>query len=293
MHIKFKTIVKFDQITMPKRETKLAPEPITHSATEIEFAEAFLATIQSSRNTAISYRYGLSRLAEFIGDTRYVTAPLPYPASQLKDDVLVKFYEWMIKRKYAEQTLTSYLAVVKRFLIWRVGWKWYLAAFLLYPAIFVSAVLLNAAFTQTPMDFSTVAAHRIFGASASLPMFILPFFIFDALTNGEEMGWRGYVLPRLQAKHSALVSSLILGVVWGFWHLPKYLAPGNTGSFALGMVKILADAVLYTWLYNNTKGSLLLVTFLHAAGNTGGGVPAHGQYAFGKQYERADHRHRD
>src|SRR5512135_611053 len=103
---------------MSKRKTEPQPAPSAHSATEIEFAETFLETIQSSRNTAISYRYGLSRLAEFIADTHYIKAPLPYPASALKDDLLVKFYEWMVKRKYAEQTLTSYLAVVKRFLIW-------------------------------------------------------------------------------------------------------------------------------------------------------------------------------
>lgn len=162
------------------------------------------------------------------------------------------------------------ITLAKRFLIWRVEWKWYLTAFLLLPMIFASAVLLKAALTQSSTDFSAVAAHMIFGASANLPAYILPFFIFDFLTNGEEMGWRGYVLPRLQAKHSALVSSLILGVVWGFWHLPKYLAPDNSSSFALGMVKILAEAVLYTWLFNNTKGSLLLTTIMHAAGNTAG-----------------------
>jgi site-specific recombinase XerD len=103
---------------MSKRKAEPAPVMIIHAASEIEYADAFLETILSSRNTAISYRYGLSRLAEFIVDTRYISAPLPYPASGLKDDLLVKFYEWMLKRKYAEQTLTSYLAVVKRFLIW-------------------------------------------------------------------------------------------------------------------------------------------------------------------------------
>jgi membrane protease YdiL (CAAX protease family) len=162
------------------------------------------------------------------------------------------------------------IALLKRFLLWRVRWQWYLVAFLFYPALFGFAVLLNAAFTQTPIDFSTVMANQIFGTPASLPVFILPFFVFDALANGEEMGWRGYVLPRLQAKHSALVSSLILGAVWGLWHLPKYLAPGDRGSFALGMVKVLADAILYTWLYNSTKGSLLLTTVFHASGNTAG-----------------------
>ncbi len=161
-------------------------------------------------------------------------------------------------------------ALLKRFLLWRVRWTWYLVAALLFPAIFLAAVLLDAAWTQTAADFSTVFAHQILGPSANLPLFILPYFLFDALTNGEEMGWRGYVLPRLQAKHSALVSSLILGVIWGVWHLPKFLAPGSTSSFPLFMVKILAEAVLYSWLYNNTKGSLLLVTICHAAANTAG-----------------------
>jgi len=160
--------------------------------------------------------------------------------------------------------------LIKRFLIWRVGWMWYLVAFLLYPVIFASAVLVNAGWTHAPVDFSEVFAHKIFGASANLPAFILPFFIFDFLSNGEEMGWRGYVLPRLQAKQTALVSSLILGVIWAFWHFPRYLAPDNNGSFMWMLIKVLADSVIYTWVYNNTKGSLLLTTILHAASNTAG-----------------------
>jgi membrane protease YdiL (CAAX protease family) len=162
------------------------------------------------------------------------------------------------------------IQLLKRFLIWRVSWKWYIVAFFLLPVISTCAVLWNAAWTQTPIDFSQVFAHKIFGASVNLPAFILPFFIFDFLTNGEEMGWRGYVLPRLQTKHSVLVSSLILGVIWAFWHFPRYLAPSNTGSFPLLLIKLLADAVIYTWVYNGTKGSLLLTTILHAGENTAG-----------------------
>lgn len=63
--------------------------------------------------------------------------------------------------------------LLKRFLMWRVKWTWYLAAFLLYPTIFVSAVLINAAWTKTPIDFSGVFAYKIFGASANLPDSIL------------------------------------------------------------------------------------------------------------------------
>lgn len=149
------------------------------------------------------------------------------------------------------------VSLLKRYLQWRVGWKWYLVAFLLAPALIVGGVFLNAALTGVAPDFSTVMAYKIFGASANLPLFILPFFIEEILSNGEEIGWRGYVLPRLQAKHGALTATLILGVVWGFWHLPKYLTHWNTASFAWLMVHIMAYAVLLTWLYNNTKGSLL------------------------------------
>lgn len=159
------------------------------------------------------------------------------------------------------------IALLKRFLIWRVNWKWYLVALALYPTLFLSAVALNAVLTQTPIDFTTVLAYRIFGAGAYLPLLVVPYFLFDALANGEEMGWRGYVLPRLQVKYSALAASLILGVIWGFWHLPKFLGNWNTTLFALFMIKTMADAVLYTWLYNSTRGSLLLVTFFHASGN--------------------------
>jgi membrane protease YdiL (CAAX protease family) len=162
------------------------------------------------------------------------------------------------------------VALLKRYLQWRVGWKWYLAPFLLAPALIIGGVYLNAALTGVPPDFNTVMAYKIFGKSAYLPLFILPFFIVDFIANGEELGWRGYVLPRLQAKYGALSSALILGVIWGFWHLPKYLTHWNAVTFAWFMAHTTIVSVLYTWLYNSTKGSLLLVTLFHAASNATG-----------------------
>jgi membrane protease YdiL (CAAX protease family) len=162
------------------------------------------------------------------------------------------------------------VSLLKRYLQWRVGWKWYLAPFLLAPALIVGGVYLNAVLTGVPPDFSTVMAYQIFGESANLLLFILPFFLIDFIANGEEIGWRGYVLPRLQAKYSALASTLILGVIWGFWHLPKFLSHWDGNSFAWFMAHTMAASVLYTWLYNGTKGSLLLVTLFHAATNTTG-----------------------
>jgi membrane protease YdiL (CAAX protease family) len=160
------------------------------------------------------------------------------------------------------------ITLLKRFLIWRVGWKWYLVI-LLQPTLQILSILLNSLIANTPIDFSGVFAYKIFGPAANLPLLFLPFLLSDAITNGEEMGWRGYVLPRLQAKYNALISSLILGVIWAVWHLPKFL-PDNTSSFGLFAIRTIIVTVIYTWIYNGTKGSLLLVTLFHAAANAGG-----------------------
>ncbi len=159
-------------------------------------------------------------------------------------------------------------ALLHRFLIWRVGVQWYLVI-LFGPAILVLAAIgLDFILGGATPDFNNVGARRIFGTSANLWYFVVPFFLVDVLTNGEEIGWRGYVLPRLQARFSALVSSLILGVVWGLWHLPRFWVAGDTESFVWAILHNIAIAVLFTWVYSNTNGSLLMVTLLHAAINT-------------------------
>jgi len=162
------------------------------------------------------------------------------------------------------------ISLLKRYLHWRVSWKWFLVAFLLEPLLMVLGVYGNARLTGVAPDFSQIMAFQIFGKSATLWLFIVPFFIIDFICNGEEIGWRGYVLPRLQARHSAFVSTLIVGIIWGFWHLPKFLSNWNAVSFAWFMGHTMAVAFIYTWVYNGTRGSLLLVTLLHASSNTAG-----------------------
>lgn len=159
-------------------------------------------------------------------------------------------------------------ALLRRFLIWRVGLGWYGVVLLGPMAVYLSAVWLEAALRGTTPDMAVVMAHRLFGPSANLAFYVLPFFVFDALTNGEEIGWRGYVLPRLQARHSPLAASLIIGLVWAVWHLPKFLAPGHAVPFGWYLLATNAKAILFTWVYNNTRGSLLLATLFHAAINT-------------------------
>jgi membrane protease YdiL (CAAX protease family) len=161
------------------------------------------------------------------------------------------------------------LALLRRFLLWRVGWKWYLAM-LIMPSLDIIGITVFAALTRTSPDFSTVFARKIFGASANLALLALPFLIEDAISNGEEIGWRGYVLPRLQAKHSALTSALVVGLIWGLWHLPRYFTHWDGVSFAWFMLDVLAKSIFLAWVYNGTRGSLLLTTLCHAAWNTAG-----------------------
>lgn len=92
---------------------------------DLEYAPAFLNTIATSPRTAQAYRYGLLKLAEFIAVTKYMEAaparqpPAPkFAASNLRDDLLLKFHEWLGRQRYAEPTRDNYLAAVKRYLIW-------------------------------------------------------------------------------------------------------------------------------------------------------------------------------
>jgi membrane protease YdiL (CAAX protease family) len=153
-----------------------------------------------------------------------------------------------------------------RLLIWRVGPQWYAAALLLV------GVVLMAAF----------GVYMLTGGSPALPTLSFGLLVDFAvllvvagLINGEEIGWRGFALPRLEARFSALVACLILGAIEGFFHLPIFFtngpseAGGQSGMPFHGFLLFsIALAVLFGWLYNNTRGSLLLAYLFHASVNT-------------------------
>jgi len=107
----------------------------------------------------------------------------------------------------------------------------------------------------------------------------LVMFLVNGLVNGEEFGWRGFALPRLQARYSALTSSLILGGIWTLFHLPLFFTKGGgaggnmsqTPFIAFALI-VLSGSVLVTWLFNNTRGSVLFAYLFHAAANTWPGI---------------------
>lgn len=106
---------------------------------------------------------------------------------------------------------------------------------------------------------------------APLPMltlFVYVFFLGGPL--GEEPGWRGFALPRLQRRYGPLVGSLILGVIWAFWHLPIFWIPAwALPPTMLNIVMFVSAAtaftVVMTWVFNNTKGSLFMAVLVHTA----------------------------
>jgi membrane protease YdiL (CAAX protease family) len=159
----------------------------------------------------------------------------------------------------------------RRLLIWRVGIGWWAIALFAVAPMYLGGMVLGSLFSGSTLDLSYVPPLYMF-----IPGFIIKFFLDAGL--GEELGWRGFLLPRLQARYSALVSSIIVGIVWGLWHLPLFLLEGQAPYYELaqayGLVPALLGstffitvpwAILFTWMYNNTKGSLLLAFVFHSS----------------------------
>ena len=101
---------------------------------------------------------------------------------------------------------------------------------------------------------------------------LFPLYLLLGGPLAEELGWRGYALPRLLTRHSALSAAVLLGVIWSCWHLPLFWIPNSgsgqgLGDFAWFLVQLTAVSVLFAWVYINTGGSLLLCVLGHASFN--------------------------
>ena len=111
------------------------------------------------------------------------------------------------------------------------------------------------------------------GRGAEFPLLVLPVYWLANVVCygfGEEVGWRGFLLPHLQARWSALTASLIVSAIWAGWHLPLFLfSPGMSAMGVGGMIgwaiSILTGSVIMTWLFNASGGSVLAVALFHGA----------------------------
>jgi membrane protease YdiL (CAAX protease family) len=170
------------------------------------------------------------------------------------------------------------------FLRWRIGIQWYLAILVGIPMLSVIAILVNAAITQTALGIDHwyqlfllgPTGHWIADAAAtgglwSVVLVILGSFFADPGPFGEELGWRGFALPRLLTGRSALSAGVILGIIWGVWHLPAFLiggTPQNSMSFPLFIIGAVGISVLMTWAFKGTGGSVVSAVLIHWTFNT-------------------------
>jgi membrane protease YdiL (CAAX protease family) len=149
---------------------------------------------------------------------------------------------------------------------WHVPLRWYLVALVGVPAGCLGAVAVLPGGIGALQNASAGSMASTFAVFLVIGFFSGPLF--------EEPGWRGYALPRLERDRSPLVATLILGILWGAWHLPQFLVPEwaaqNGGSdpatIATFLALVMALAPLLTWVYNRT-GSLFLAMLTHASIN--------------------------
>lgn len=154
--------------------------------------------------------------------------------------------------------------LLRRYLQWRVKFRWYVFVLLVIPASeIVGAVVLPGAVTS----YQPVTAAMALGYPLA---FVSTFVLGGPL--GEEPGWRGFALPRLQAARGPLVGSVVLGVVWAVWHFPLFWTgvwtPLSLGNVLMFVAMITALTVVMSWVFNNVGGSLLITMLMHASFNT-------------------------
>ena len=154
-------------------------------------------------------------------------------------------------------------SLLSRVVRWRVAPIWYGVALLGPIVLALGGMALHVLLGGQPPNLP--------GMIGTLPTVLaLSVYMFIQVGIGEEIGWRGYALPKLQSGYSALISSVILGGIWVLWHLPLFFNPAsgysNTPFWAF-LIFILPVSILITWIFNSTGGSTLMIMILHATLN--------------------------
>ncbi len=153
---------------------------------------------------------------------------------------------------------------------WRAGWQWYLFILVGIPALLLLGIILQPGMLAS---FHGLTSRLL----VSYPVTFVVVFFGVALP--EEIGWRGFALPRMQPRYGPLWGTLLLGVLWGFWHVLYFLTPdqgGGPGSsfatfltnFPIFLLMAIALAIIFTWVFNHTGGSIFISTLLHASIDT-------------------------
>jgi membrane protease YdiL (CAAX protease family) len=153
---------------------------------------------------------------------------------------------------------------------WRAGWQWYLFILVGIPALLLLGIIIQPGTLASFQGLTPVLL-------VSYPLAFLAVFFGVGLP--EEIGWRGFALPRMQPRYGPLWGTLLLGVLWGFWQLLYFLAPDQGGgpgtsfatflmNFPIFLLMVIALAIILTWVFNHTHGSIFISSLLHASVDT-------------------------
>jgi membrane protease YdiL (CAAX protease family) len=150
----------------------------------------------------------------------------------------------------------SIVGLIKRLLNWRIAWYWYVAATAGIAALaLVARIASFFAFGLALPQFSAAQLSALATAS-----------VLDPGPLGEELGWRGFALPRLLERYNGLMAALVLGTAWGVWHLPAFFISGMPQSqqpIWTFMIIAISTTVLMTWVLNKARGSVLPAILIH------------------------------
>lgn len=159
--------------------------------------------------------------------------------------------------------------LLKRIVQWRVGAQWYLAAIFIMLLIWLAAY--SILFNGEPLR--ALIANPLVLASTFLTNILIGILIPSL---GEEVGWRGFALPRLQGQYGPVVGTLILGALHALWHLPALFTimfgPLPAADILPFLITATLGSFVYTWVVNNARGSILIAILLHASSNAASGV---------------------
>ena len=153
----------------------------------------------------------------------------------------------------------------------RAGWQWYVFILLGMPAVMLLGMLVMPG---AAVSFRGLPKYFL----VSYP-FLFTLVFFGGGPLGEEIGWRGFALPRMQSRFGPLKATLLLGVLWTFWHFPEFFSSAQLGGPGTGLsalyihlpiflVMVVAIAIIMTWVFNHTGGSVFIAILLHASFDT-------------------------
>ena len=206
-------------------------------------------------------------LASAPGSTAHPLAVLRQPVLYLGIFAPSLVALWLTRRA---QGRDGVIALLRRLFDWRVAARWYVFAIGYLLAIKLAVALLyrlaTGAWPRFGQEPWVVIAVAIVGSTVM------------GGQAGEEIGWRGYALPRLAARIGLGWGSVVLGIVWALWHLPLFFIPEADTygqSILVYVLQVTALSVAMAWLYGHAGGSLLLTMLMHSAVNqTSGIVPS-------------------